>query len=123
MLLRFIAKPEEFAGNYFLNGGLGTLESFLHERINEEYSPTEIALMMKHYYKDLLAFLAELPVYYEWEQYIFVHAGVDLGKKDWHDGTEEDFLLDPRTVPQKEEPHRENDRVRAYPDLLPARRQ
>ncbi len=92
MLLRFIGKPEEFAGNYFLNGGLGTLESFLHERINEEYSPTEIALMMKHYYKNLFAFLAELPLYYEWEQYVFVHAGVDLGKKDWHDSTEEDFL-------------------------------
>lgn len=92
ILLNFIAKPEEFAGNYFLNGGLGSLESFLHEHINEEYSPTEIALMMKHYYKDLLDFLAELPLYYEWEQYVFVHAGVDLDKKDWHDSTEEDFL-------------------------------
>lgn len=92
ILEKFIEAPEEYAQNYFLNGGLATFGSFLHDHIDEEYSPTEIAMMMKFHYKDFLAFLATLPLYYEWENYIFVHAGVDLDKKDWHNSNPEDFL-------------------------------
>ena len=31
-------------------------------------------------------------VYYEWEEYLFVHAGVDLTKKDWRQTSDRDFL-------------------------------
>ncbi|WP_410471122.1 signal peptidase II, partial [Enterococcus faecium] len=32
------------------------------------------------------------PLYYEWENYLFVHAGVDLTKKDWRKTSLRDFI-------------------------------
>jgi diadenosine tetraphosphatase ApaH/serine/threonine PP2A family protein phosphatase len=58
----------------------------------EELSPTEIAMMIRTQHRELITFLEKLPLYYEWENYLFVHAGVDLTKKDWHDTDTKDFM-------------------------------
>lgn len=92
MLVRFIANPEERYPNYLLNGGKATIDSLLHKGATEEYSPTEISLMIQSRYKRLLNFLEELPLYYEWGPYIFVHAGVNLELANWHNSSEKDFL-------------------------------
>ncbi|MEG0293315.1 metallophosphoesterase family protein [Enterococcus sp.] len=90
--LKFLSHPEEVADKYWLNGGQETINSLLHPGATEEYSPTEMAMMIRSRYKDLILFLENLPYYFEWEQYIFVHAGVNLTLKDWHQTTPRDFM-------------------------------
>lgn len=68
------------------------MESLLFKGCCEEYSPTEITMTIRSYYKQLLQFLVERPLYFEWEQYIFVHAGVDLNKKDWKKTNPPNFI-------------------------------
>ncbi|KAF1304708.1 MULTISPECIES: metallophosphoesterase [Enterococcus] len=90
--LQFLVHPEDWFQAYLRNGGKETMESLLHKGATEEYSPTEIAMMIRSRYSELVAFLIERPLYYEWKKYIFVHAGVDLTKKDWHDTSDHDFI-------------------------------
>lgn len=92
LFLRFLADPEERYHNYLLNGGGETLESLLHTGAVAEYSPTEISMMIQSRYKQLITFLKELPIYFEWKKYIFVHAGIDLEKENWQETSERDFL-------------------------------
>ncbi|MGL4694815.1 metallophosphoesterase [Enterococcus larvae] len=90
--LQFLQNPEDWYPGYVRNGGKETMESLLHKGATEEYSPTEIAMMIRSRYADLVDFLVQRPLYFEWENYIFVHAGVDLTKKDWHDTSPHDFI-------------------------------
>lgn len=91
-LLQFLQAPEDWYPTYYRNGGQETIESLLHKGATEEYSPTEISMLIRRYYVDLVDFLVTLPLYYEWGKYVFVHAGVDLTKKDWRHTTPRDFL-------------------------------
>lgn len=90
--LQFLNAPEDWFVAYVRNGGKETIESLLHSGATEEYSPTEIALMIRSRYGDLIEFLMERPLYYEWGKYLFVHAGVDLSKKDWRKTADHDFI-------------------------------
>ncbi|MFV0559417.1 MAG: metallophosphoesterase [Enterococcus sp.] len=90
--LQFLQSPEEWYMPYVRNGGKETMESLLHQGATEEYSPTEIALMIRSRYKELVDFLTQRPLYYEWQNYLFVHAGVDLTKKDWRQTSPRDFI-------------------------------
>lgn len=92
MLLRFLHDPEENYSLYALNGGLKTIETFLHTGAEAEYSPTEMASMIKSHYPWLESFLENCFLYFEWNDYIFVHGGVDLSKKDWKKTSDEDFV-------------------------------
>ena len=90
--LQFLNEPEVWFTSYIRNGGAETVESLLHSGAIEEYSPTEIAMMIRSRYRELVDFLMERPLYFEHGQYIFVHAGVDLDKKDWHQTDPHDFI-------------------------------
>ncbi|KAF1302745.1 serine/threonine protein phosphatase [Enterococcus saccharolyticus] len=90
--LQFLASPEDWLPSYVRNGGKETIDSLLHRNALDEYSPTEIAMMIRSRYKELIEFLMARPLYFEWEKYIFVHAGVDLTQKDWHDTDPRDFI-------------------------------
>lgn len=92
MLLNFLEKPEKNYDLYRMNGGLKTLETFLHKGIADEYSPTEIGMLMASRYPNLKQNLKKLPLYYEWGDFIFVHAGVDLDRKDWKKTSPRDFV-------------------------------
>ena len=92
LFLNFLKEPEERYHNYLLNGGGETIESLLHEGAVEEYSATEIAMMIQSRYKALVFFLKGLPLYYEWQKYVFVHAGVDLTLPDWYKTSDRDFM-------------------------------
>src|SRR5690606_22546254 len=83
---------EENYSLYALNGGLKTIETFLHTGAEAEYSPTEMASMIKSHYPWLESFLENCFLYFEWNDYIFVHGGVDLSKKDWKKTSDEDFV-------------------------------
>ncbi|MGX7351131.1 serine/threonine protein phosphatase 1 [Enterococcus canis] len=91
-LLQFLNAPEEWYPSYLRNGGKETIESLLHKGATEEYSPTEMAMMIRSRYGELVDFLTQRPLYYEWGKYLFVHAGVDLTKKDWRDTSPRDFI-------------------------------
>lgn len=90
--LQFLNSPEDWFPSYVHNGGKETMESLLHKGATEEYSPTEIAMMIRSCYKELIDFLMERPLYYEWHKYVFVHAGVDLEKQDWKKTSSHDFI-------------------------------
>ena len=92
MLVNFLDKPERYGPTYFMNGGVETMESFLFHGCAEEFSATEMAMMINSQHKELVEFLKTLPLYYEWEDYVFVHAGVDLTKSDWKQSDPEDFV-------------------------------
>ncbi|MGX7172545.1 metallophosphoesterase [Enterococcus ratti] len=90
--LQFLQNPEAWYESYLINGGKETFASLLHPGAVEEYSPTEMALMIRSRYGELVDFLCERPLYYEWKNYLFVHAGVDLTKKDWRQTSSRDFI-------------------------------
>ena len=90
--LQFLNQPEDWYQSYVCNGGKETMESLLHNGATEEYSPTEIAMMIRSHYKELIEFLMERPLYYEWNNYIFVHAGIDLEKQNWKKTSSHDFI-------------------------------
>lgn len=91
-LLRFLREPEVVMERYLLNGGQATIEGLLHPGAVAEYSPTEIAMMINSREKELIAFLEQLPYFYEWHDYLCVHAGVNLALSNWKQTTKHDFL-------------------------------
>lgn len=92
LFLSFLKDPEGYFFNYLLNGGRYTIDSLLHEGATKEYSATEISMMIRSRYKDLVKFLKKLPLYYEWHDYVFVHAGVNLALKNWRHTSNRDFV-------------------------------
>ncbi|MEG0255980.1 MAG: metallophosphoesterase family protein [Vagococcus sp.] len=92
LFLDFLRDPENRYSNYLLNGGGETIECLLHQGALDEYSPTEMSLMIQTRYKELILFLETLPYYFEWEQYICVHAGVNLSLPSWKNTSKRDFL-------------------------------
>ncbi|MEX2783726.1 metallophosphoesterase [Streptococcus sp. H49] len=92
MLLNWLAAPKKEIGLYLLNGGRTTIESFFHEGILTEKSPQEIAQLFEADYPDLLDFLRQLPLYYEHDVCLCVHAGVNLDLADWRQSSRYDFI-------------------------------
>lgn len=92
MLLDFLRQPEQNYPLYAMNGGVKTIETFLHPGAEDEYGAVEMASMIKSYYPWLEVFLENCLLYYEWEDYVFVHGGVDLSKKDWKKTSDKDFV-------------------------------
>lgn len=64
-----------------------TLCSFMMDKALEEVK--EYILMA---YSEEIEFLKTLPYYYEDDDYIYVHAGLDLNKKDWKETSEKDMM-------------------------------
>lgn len=92
IFLNFLYSPKEYAANYYLNGGGKTIQTLLDGENVSQLTPVEIAEKIKEEYPDLIAFIKRMPLYYEWETYLFVHAGVDLSKDHWQDTDSQDFL-------------------------------
>lgn len=92
ILANFLEQPDKFVDNYYINGGLKTIESLLSKELIELLKPAEMATEIKNKYPNLLAFLRNLPYYYEWHDYIFVHAGIDFEQKNWRDTAPRDFV-------------------------------
>lgn len=91
MLENYLKNPAEHVAHYYMNGGQQTVDSLLEGKTNKE-DFVENAKQIKALYPWLLPFLEGLPLYYEWGDYLFVHAGVDLQLDDWRDSTPRDFI-------------------------------
>lgn len=91
MLELFLQNPSEYVNLYYMNGGGSTVNSLLGKDMKKG-SFEESAKEIQKQYPWLLPFLKSLPLKHEWEDYLFVHAGVDLQKENWRDSSNRDFV-------------------------------
>jgi serine/threonine protein phosphatase 1 len=95
MLLDWLANPNQKETSfYFKNGGKATIASLLglfESQIRILDGP-KLAKQIQDEQVDLLSYLHERPLYYEWGPYLFVHAGVQPFLKDWRNSNETIFL-------------------------------
>lgn len=91
MLEKYLENPNEHYPLYYLNGGETTIKSLLGKKKIDK-NPEVNAQNIKSNYPWLLSFLKSLDYFYEWKDYLFVHAGVDLSLEDWKQSTQRDFL-------------------------------
>lgn len=92
MLLQFLQFPEDLYHIYCVNGGLETIKSLIYPIDIKNYSPSELAEMIVARHYTLIKFLTNLPLYYETDNFIFVHAGIDLSLENWKNTEPEKFL-------------------------------
>ena len=91
MLENFLMHPAPNMRQYYMNGGESTVNALLGRKTKASEwlkNTNEI----KECYPWLLPMLKSLPLYYEWGDYLFTHAGVDLDKKNWRNTTPHDFV-------------------------------
>ena len=91
MLEKYLEDPVRNEGLYYINGGGKTIQSLLGDAKSES-NHKKNAAAIKEKYPWLLSFLKSMRYYYEWADYLFVHAGVDLTLDDWKDSTKRDFI-------------------------------
>jgi serine/threonine protein phosphatase 1 len=78
--------------NFYENGGDKTIDSFYNGYYAYKHKPSVLASYIKKMFNYELQFLRELPFYFEWRDYICVHAGVDFEQNHWKTTSEHDFL-------------------------------
>ncbi|WNR44178.1 metallophosphoesterase family protein [Paenibacillus roseipurpureus] len=74
---------------FFEHGGIQTFQSFSGSKTLDLKTSKE---RIRANCSEHLAFLRELPLYYENETHIFVHAGLNPAYKDWKTQPERDFI-------------------------------
>lgn len=91
MLENFLENPAEHMMLYYMNGGGSTVDSLLGQQ-TEKNDFVKNAKEIREIYPWLLPFLKSMPLYHEWGDYLFVHAGVNLELEDWRDSKPRDFV-------------------------------
>ncbi|WPQ59869.1 metallophosphoesterase [Paenibacillus polymyxa] len=76
---------------YYSNGGNKTIDSFYEYPCAYRYLPSFHANHIKEHFAEEISFLRTLPDYYEWNDYVCVHAGVNLAHSDWRKTTDHEF--------------------------------
>jgi serine/threonine protein phosphatase 1 len=101
-----------FDAKFLEHGGLQTINSYCESRYTledlQDIMKMELAkASIRKSYKDHIAFLDSLPLYYEDAHHIYVHAGLNPFYKDWRNQPEKDFIwireafVDHKTVVDK----------------------
>ncbi|CAM5782521.1 MULTISPECIES: metallophosphoesterase family protein [Brevibacillus] len=90
MFLEFLYSGEpQKTERYLRNGGKATLESFCGtDWFQNEVSDQKLQSAREHilqHYAEEVAFLQQLPYYYETKEHIFVHAGINPAYEDWRE--------------------------------------
>lgn len=83
MFLTWLDNPRKSYDHYRRNGGDTTINSILGRPLDAPVDGVRDAERVKQEAADLVAFIGSLPFLLETEQYIFVHAGLDLSLPDW----------------------------------------
>ncbi len=92
MLLDFLDNPSEKMHYYLSQGGMETIQSLIADSLDKKMTPEGLAKRVQEEASELIDFIRHLPLYYEEGKYVFVHAGVDFSKPNWHDTKERDFF-------------------------------
>lgn len=85
MFLTWLDNPESGYAHYRRNGGDTTINSILGRPLDTPVDGVEDAKRVSEEAPDLVYFIRQMPFFVETDNYIFVHAGVDLILKDWHE--------------------------------------
>jgi serine/threonine protein phosphatase 1 len=91
-----IVSEEEEVGmsesvSYYSNGGDKTINSFYERPSAFSYLPSYHADYIKTNFEKEISFLRTLPHYFEWNDFVCVHAGVNLAYSDWKKTSIKDF--------------------------------
>ena len=92
LFLRWLEHPNDMFDLYRRNGGEATINSLLDANLTSLVEVEAAADYIKTHYGDLIEFLKERPRYVETEDYIFVHAGVNLDLDDWRKSDPDEFI-------------------------------
>lgn len=89
MFLEWLLKtPMELMAFYYTQTHEETLKSFMGEKRFKKSSRTQRAEHILYNHKKELRFLYGLPLYFETENCLFVHAGINLRIPDWKQDTQ-----------------------------------
>lgn len=83
----------EIRSKFIKHGGLQTAQSYCD--VESELTDGELDRVietLKNQYMHHLNFLSQLPLYYEEQSHIYVHAGINPNYKDWREQPEHDFM-------------------------------
>lgn len=83
MFKAWLADPADRYNHYKRNGGDTTINSLLGRPLDHPVDGLADAATVQANCPDLVDFIETLPYVYETENYIFVHAGLDLSLEDW----------------------------------------
>lgn len=89
LFLAWLDSPVNGKEAYYFQGGINTLSSFGIDPLY--YDPVMVACFIRRNYASVLQFLKELPDYYETENHIFAHAGINLQFENWRNTRSRDF--------------------------------
>lgn len=76
---------------YYANGGDRTIDSFYNAPMAYKRLPTCHAGYIKEKFFEEIEFIRNMPNYFEWGDYVCVHAGVDLSISNWRNTSNKDF--------------------------------
>lgn len=88
MFLAWLDDPADRYDHYRRNGGDTTINSILGRPLDAPVDGVQDAKRVMEAAPELVAFIRQMPFELETEQYIFVHAGIDLTLEDWHETTD-----------------------------------
>lgn len=101
MFLEWLLHPKEYVNYFIEDRDLHTLKTFLNNDEIDKFihsndvikDSTQIANLINDKHKDLIKWLHKLPYYYETENQIFVHAGIDEEAEElWKIGTPKEYF-------------------------------
>lgn len=90
-LKHLLINEEQHKDRHMRNGGQETLDSFA----NKESYDIQLEKIRKH--GDIVEWLQKLPYYHETNNFIFVHAGLNLSIANWRNTSEHEFIWDRTT--------------------------
>lgn len=85
---------EQVQSKFLEYGGIQTLQSycpFIHDKVNEELFKQARAYIREHH-DNHIKFLEALPLYYEDQHHIYVHAGLNPKYTNWREQPAYDFM-------------------------------
>ena len=94
MLRETLLEPQEYYGRYKRNSGLTTISELLNrpQAELEETSGEELAQQLNQTQPWLLEWLEQLPLYYQFGNFLIVHGGVNPELENWQDSSRRDFV-------------------------------
>ncbi|MFA9414691.1 MULTISPECIES: metallophosphoesterase [unclassified Streptococcus] len=82
MFLRYLDDPTERYDHYQRNGGDTTINSLLGRPLDAQVDPVSDAVAIVGQYAEMVDQIRQFPYLYETQEYLFVHAGIDLSLPD-----------------------------------------
>ena len=92
MFLNFLESPVGNGRQYDMVGGGETIISFAGDDEIMKRHIEDIARVVRQRAEREIDFIKNLPLYYEFGEVLFVHAGIDAATKDWRQASEQHFM-------------------------------